>query len=436
MDHLRLASARGSPAAGGGLHPDRAGAGLPMKRLTMGLGLAVLAAGPALAETGRLVIAGGAVDPANDALYGAFIAEAARHAADPRAPRFVIVPAGSAEPRGSAEAMIGHLVRRGVAREVIAVAEIAMVDDPETPAVDESRWRDGASLASEIAKLSTADGIWFVGGDQSRIIATLKTHQGGDTPFLARLRARWRTGAAIGGTSAGAAMMSGPMIVAGDSPAALVLPVGAAAGPLGEPLSMGQGLGFFSFGLVDQHFDRRKRLGRLARALGALSPTQRLGFGVDENTALVVDVDRHAARVVGAGAVTVLDARKPGRLRREPYALRSATLTMLTDGDAIDLRSLHVTPSSGKVLVATPLSERSRPEARLASELLALPVGAAHRLTQPIGDHARVDFSFARARGARVFVGPDQPDRSGVTLIDVKLSITSHIQSKEPQGRP
>lgn len=41
-----------------------------MKRLTMGLGLAVLAAGPALAETGRLVIAGGAVDPANDAQIG------------------------------------------------------------------------------------------------------------------------------------------------------------------------------------------------------------------------------------------------------------------------------------------------------------------------------------------------------------------------------
>ena len=96
-----------------------------MKRLLIGLGLAALAAGPAVAETGRLVIAGGAVDPANDALYGAFIAEAARHARDPRAPRFVIVPAGSAEPHGSAEAMIGHLVRRGVARESITVARIA-----------------------------------------------------------------------------------------------------------------------------------------------------------------------------------------------------------------------------------------------------------------------------------------------------------------------
>ncbi|MFY8139130.1 MAG: cyanophycinase, partial [Caulobacter sp.] len=305
MAYVHLASARGLPAAGGGLRSPRAGAGLPMKGLLIGLGLAALAAGPAVAETGRLVIAGGAVDPANDALYGAFIAEAARHAPDPRAPRFVIVPAGSAEPGGSAEAMIGHLVRRGVPREAITVAEIAMIDDPETGAVDESRWRDGAYATSEIAKLGAADGVWFVGGDQSRITATLKTRDGGDTPFLARLRARWSVGAAIGGTSAGAAMMSGPMIVAGDSPAAVVLPLGGPAGPLGEPLSMGDGLGFFAFGLVDQHFDRRQRLGRLARALGALAPSERLGFGIDENTALVVDPDGRTARVVGAGAVTV-----------------------------------------------------------------------------------------------------------------------------------
>ena len=83
---------------------------------------------------------------------------------------------------------------------------------------------------TEIAKLGKADGVWFVGGDQSRISATLKTKDGGDAPFLAHLRARWREGVAIGGSSAGAAMMSGPMIVAGDSPAALVLPVGAPEG--------------------------------------------------------------------------------------------------------------------------------------------------------------------------------------------------------------
>jgi cyanophycinase len=407
-----------------------------MKRLLIGLGLAALAAGPAVAETGRLVIAGGAVDPANDALYGAFIAEAARHAPDPRTPRFVIVPAGSAEPGGSAEAMIGHLVRRGVPREAITVAEIAMVDDPETGAVDESQWRDGAYATSEVAKLSAADGVWFVGGDQSRITATLKTRDGGDTPFLARLRARWSAGAAIGGTSAGAAMMSRPMIVAGDSPAAVVLPLGGPAGPLGEPLSMGEGLGFFAFGLVDQHFDRRQRLGRLARALGALAPSERLGFGIDENTALVVDPDGRVARVVGAGAVTVLDARETEPPGHQPFALRSGTLTMLSDGDAIDLVSLRVTPSSEKSLTTTPPSRGGRQEAVLAQKLLVLPSGAAHRETVRIGEEALVDFSFTRTASTRVFVRPEAPYRSGITLIDVQVSITSHVRPKEPQGRP
>lgn len=403
-----------------------------MKRLMIGLGLAALAMSPAWAETGRLVIAGGAVDPANDALYGAFIAAAADHAADPRAPHFLIVPAGSAEPNGSAEAMIGHLVRRGVKRDAIAVAEIAMIDDPDTPKIDESQWREGGRSSSEIAKLAAADGVWFVGGDQSRIIATLKTRNGGDTPFLARLRARWREGAAIGGSSAGAAIMSGPMIVAGDSPAALVLPLGAPSGALGEPLSMGEGLGFFTFGLVDQHFDRRQRLGRLARALGTLAPTKRLGFGVDENTALVVDPDRHAATVVGAGAVTVLDARAADRAT----ALEGATLAMLTGGDTVDLLSLRVSPSAEKTLVTTSPSAGSRLETRLASWLLALPVGAAHRQTVTIGEQALVDFTFTRSESAKVFGRPETPGRSAVTLVDVKLSITPHVQSTDLQGRP
>jgi cyanophycinase len=403
-----------------------------MKRLMIGLGLAALAASPAWAETGRLVIAGGAVDPANDALYGAFIAAAAGHAADPGAPYFLIVPAGSAEPNGSAEAMIGHLVRRGVKRDAIAVAKIAMVDDPDTPKVDESLWREGGFSASEIAKLGTADGVWFVGGDQSRIIATLKTKVGGDTPFLTRLRQRWREGAAIGGSSAGAAMMSGPMIVAGDSPAALVLPLGGPDGALGEPLSMGEGLGFFTFGLVDQHFDRRQRLGRLMRALGTLASAKRLGFGVDENTALVVDPDHHAARVVGAGAVTVLDARAAD----QASAMEGATLAMLTEGDTIDLLSLRVTPSADKTLVTTPPLAGTRLETRLASSLVALPVGAAHQQKISIGEHTAIDFRFTRSAGAKVFGRSETPGRSNVTLVDVKLTITPHLQSKDIQGRP
>lgn len=311
-----------------------------------------------------------------------------------------------------------------------------MVDDPETATVDESAWRDGASSTGEVAKLAAADGVWFVGGDQSRITATLRTRDGKDTPFLARLRARWRAGAAIGGTSAGAAMMSGPMIVAGDSPAAVVLPLGGPTGPLGEPLSMARGLGFFAFGLVDQHFDRRQRLGRLARALATLAPFQRLGFGIDENTALVVDPDGRQARVVGAGAVTVLDARGTGWRARQPYALRSGTLTLLSDGDLIELRSLRVTPSADKSLVTTPLSAGSRPEALLAQRLLALPVGAVHRETVGVGDRAVVDFSFTRSPKARVFVRPESPDRSGVTLIDVKVSIASRVRPEDLQGRP
>jgi cyanophycinase len=55
--------------------------------------------------------------------------------------------------------------------------------------------------------------------------------------------------------------------------------------------------------LIDQHFAQRGRLGRLLSAL-LLEPSV-LGFGIDENTAMIVEDDTFT--VMGSGAVTVVD---------------------------------------------------------------------------------------------------------------------------------
>ena len=71
-------------------------------------------------------------------------------------------------------------------------------------------------------------------------------------------------------------------------------------------LLISEGLGFFTGGIVDQHFSQfRGRLGRLSRAL--IYEHIRFGFGIDENTAMSVSSDGQI-EVVGIGDVTIVDA--------------------------------------------------------------------------------------------------------------------------------
>lgn len=69
---------------------------------------------------------------------------------------------------------------------------------------------DQARDPAVVARLESATGIWFTGGDQSRITAALA-----GTPLLEAIRARNLAGVPIGGTSAGAAIMS-PLMITGS----------------------------------------------------------------------------------------------------------------------------------------------------------------------------------------------------------------------------
>ncbi|MGV8981455.1 hypothetical protein [Clostridium sp.] len=53
------------------------------------------------------------------------------------------------------------------------------------------------------------------------------------------------------------------------------------------PLYLEKGLGFFRFGIIDQHFDKKARFGRLVKAAFDKEDKYDMAFGVDENTALV-----------------------------------------------------------------------------------------------------------------------------------------------------
>ena len=292
--------------------------------------VALLACAAPLRAQGQLVIVGGGLADDNDAVFAAFLEALPA----PDAP-IAIIPAASGVPAQSAAAFAAQLTRRGVAPERIRIIRLAVEDDPDTPD-DESLWRGHGEDAGEIARLADVGAIWFTGGDQARILATLVRADGTDTTMLALIRRRLAAGAVIGGTSAGAAIMSDPMLMQGD-PLSLVPGAGADR----DPIETGQGLGFLRHALVDQHFGERARLIRLIAALRVRETDRRIGLGIDEDTALVVAPDQRTARVVGRGRVTVVDARTTAYPAGPTWAARGTKVGMLGNGESLDFTSLQ-----------------------------------------------------------------------------------------------
>lgn len=138
-----------------------------------------------------------------------------------------------------------------------------------------------------------ATGIFMTGGDQSRLASIL----GGSEVGKAMHRAFKRRGACIAGTSAGASAQSEHMVAGGRK----------GVHPKKGMLNLVPGLGLLNRVIIDQHFSQRHRLGRLL-SIVAQNPFL-LGVGIDEDTAIVVSPDTDL-EVIGAGAVTIVDARQ------------------------------------------------------------------------------------------------------------------------------
>ncbi len=156
-----------------------------------------------------------------------------------------------------------------------------------------TRDRKVADTAAFCAPLANATGVWLSGGDQSRLTAAYR-----GTRVHRELAAVAGRGGVVGGTSAGCAALSDPMIAGGRTAAELAPGLG--------------GLGLLERVVTDQHFTHRARLPRLRDAV-ARSPGF-AGVGVDESTALVVRAG--VGTVLGDGAVTVLRPGKPDEVLR------------------------------------------------------------------------------------------------------------------------
>lgn len=169
--------------------------------------------------------------------------------------------------------------------------------------------REQANTDSVVRLLDGVTGIWFGGGDQSRLTAALR-----GTLTEAAIRRRYESGAVVGGTSAGAAVMTALMItgderrLGGDRP-----PSDSSEAFLTidrNNIVVSQGFALLPGAIVDQHFVRRKRHNRLISLV--LEHPDSIGVGIDESTALIVEPDGQW-RVAGASVAVIYDARQSAR---------------------------------------------------------------------------------------------------------------------------
>jgi len=185
--------------------------------------------------------------------------------------------------------------------------------------------RSQANDAAYVRQLDDATGIFLTGGNQLRLSSTV-----GGTLLAEAVLERFREGAVVAGTSAGASAMSSHMIAFGAS----------GGTPKHRMAALAAGLGVLPSVIVDQHFQQRNRYGRLLSVI-AQNPSL-LGLGVDEDTAGVVGPDG-VMEVIGRGSVTIIDGSTAETDAWEvhghrPVMISGVALHALPSGYKFDLR--------------------------------------------------------------------------------------------------
>lgn len=185
--------------------------------------------------------------------------------------------------------------------------------------------RQQANDEAYVGQLRDATGVFLTGGNQLRLSSTI-----GGTLLAEAVMERFRHGAVVAGTSAGASAMSSHMIAFGAS----------GGTPKHRMAALAAGLGVLPSVIVDQHFQQRNRYGRLLSVI-AQNPSL-LGIGVDEDTCGVVGPDG-VMEVIGRGSVTIIDGSSAETDAWEvhghrPVMISGVILHALPSGYRFDLR--------------------------------------------------------------------------------------------------
>jgi len=175
--------------------------------------------------------------------------------------------------------------------------------------------RDDAARPEYIERIRNCDAVMFTGGNQLRLSTIF-----GGTQILHILSEKYHNEKfIIAGTSAGAMAMSNTMIYQGSSSGALIK---------GE-VKITTGLAFIRDVIIDSHFDKRGRFGRLAQAV-ASNPSC-VGLGLGEDTGVIIS-ESNNLEIIGSGLVIILDG----------YNIRHSNIADLQEGSPISVENLIV----------------------------------------------------------------------------------------------
>ncbi|MET4072928.1 cyanophycinase [Hymenobacter sp. UYCo722] len=207
------------------------------------------------------------------------------------------------------------------------------------------RTPEDARQPEYLERLLAADVVMFSGGNQSRLREMF-----GETDFLDRMIQRYyaEPNFVIAGTSAGAMAMSQHMIRGGSVPDAL----------LKGAVKMGVGLGLLPAAIIDSHFVKRGRFGRLIESV-ALHP-KLIGIGLGEDTGVLI-TEGNLVETVGSNLVIILDghtiqhnnaaAAKKGTV----LSIENITMHVLAKGNVYNMSERKFYPSKDiSVPAATP----------------------------------------------------------------------------------
>lgn len=179
--------------------------------------------------------------------------------------------------------------------------------------------RNRADVNTEdyMQRIAECDAVLFSGGNQMRLSSTF-----GGTKFLTTILDRYTNDEnfIIAGTSAGAMAMSNTMIYEGN----------AAKAHLKGEVKLTTGLAFVDDVIIDSHFEKRGRFGRLAQAV-ATNPAC-IGIGLGEDTGMIITEGGNKMEAIGSGCVIIIDG----------HDIQFTNIADIPDGNPFSVEGLKV----------------------------------------------------------------------------------------------
>lgn len=195
--------------------------------------------------------------------------------------------------------------------------------------------RETADDEANLKKMEWANAVFFTGGDQSDLTRDML-----GTKLLEKVFDIYNNGGTVGGTSAGAAVMSEVMITGNE----LVNKDSSVSFVTIEKgnVETKQGFGFLKTVIIDQHFLKRKRHNRTIAAL--IEHPNLFGIAIDESTSIIVNPD-DTFEVFGNNQVLVYDPTNSKNIREDKkgnLGISNMKLHVLISGDKFDMKTKEV----------------------------------------------------------------------------------------------